>query len=178
MARIAPFSLCAATLGAAAAAIAVGARPADAQCRLCDRPTTQREAQGSSERIALEIETSLNFDRLVLFGSGEGSALIRSDGVRSAAGSIADVGPRAMVGSAVIHGEPGRAVRIDLPSRIELYSLSGGTISFDQVTSDLPVMPRLDSAGRLAFRFGGRIRIRGDAEGDYRSALPITVEYQ
>lgn len=158
--------------------MALGARPADAQCRLCDRPTTQRDAPDQSEHIELEIETSLNFDRLVLFGTGEGSALIKPDGARSAAGSIADIGPRAMVGSAVIHGEPGRVVRIDLPSRIELYSLGGGTISFDQVTSDLPALPRLDSAGRLAFRFGGRISIRGDAEGDYRGSLPITVEYQ
>ena len=158
--------------------MAVAAWPAMAQCRLCDRPTTQRETEGAGKPIELEIETSLNFDRLVLFGAGEGSALITPDGARSSAGSIADIGPRAMVGKAVIHGDPGRALRIDLPSRIELHSLGGGTISFDQVTSDLPAQPRLDSAGRLAFRFGGRIRIRGDAEGDYRGALPITVEYQ
>jgi hypothetical protein len=154
------------------------ARPAVAQCRLCDKPTTQRETAGQSKQIELEIETSLNFDRLVLFGTGEGSAQITPDGARSAAGSITDIGPRAMVGKAVIHGEPGRALRIDLPSRIELHSLGGGTISFDQVTSDLPAQPRLDSAGRLSFRFGGRIRVGGDAEGDYRGALPITVEYQ
>jgi hypothetical protein len=176
MGRIAPFSLCVAALAATAGTI--GAWPARAQCRLCDSPTTQREAAGHSEQIELEIETSLNFDRLLLFGAGEGSALIRPDGARSAAGSVADIGPRAMVGKAVIHGQPGRAVRIDVPPQIELYSLGGGTISFDQVTSDLPAMPRLDSAGRLTFRFGGRIRIRGDAEGDYRGALPITVEYQ
>lgn len=161
-----------------AAAMAVGAWPAPAQCRLCDKPSTQRETPANSKPIELEIETSLNFDRLVLFGVGEGSARITPDGSRSAAGSIADIGPRAMVGKAVVHGEPGRAVRIDLPSRIELHSFGGDTISFDQVTSDLPAQPRLDSAGRLSFRFGGRIRLRGDAEGDYRGALPITVEYQ
>lgn len=133
---------------------------------------------GNGDRIELEIETSLNFDRLVLFGAGEGSARIAPDGATSATGSVTDIGPRAMVGKAIIQGEPGRAVRIDLPSRIELHSFSGGTISFDQVTSDLPALPRLDSAGRLSFRFGGRVRIRGDAEGDYRGALPITVEYQ
>lgn len=160
------------------AVLAASTSPVLAQCRLCDRPSTQRDAAGRSERIELEIESSLSFDRLLLFGAGEGSALITPDGARSAAGSIADIGPRAMVGKAVIHGEPGRSVRIDLPSRIELHSLGGGTISFDQVTSDLPSVPRLDSAGQLSFRFGGRIRVRGDAEGDYRGALPITVEYQ
>ena len=111
-------------------------------------------------------------------GEGDGSALIRPDGSHAAAGAVAGLSPRAMVGRAVIRGEPGRAVRIDLPSRIELHSLGGGTISFDQVTSDLPALPRLDGAGRLSFRFGGRIRINVEAEGDYRGDLPITVEYQ
>jgi hypothetical protein len=68
-------------------------------------------------------------------------------------------------------------VRIEIPRRIELYSLSGGRISFDDLTSDLPSLPRLDPAGRLTIRFGGRLRISGDAEGDYRGDLPITAEY-
>lgn len=174
MGRIASLSLLAATLAASVG----GEWPAPAQCRLCDKPSTELERPAQNEDIRLEIETSLSFDRLILFGPGEGSASLRPDGGHSAGGSIADVGPRAMVGKAVIRGEPGRAVRIDLPSRIELYSLGGGSISFDQVTSDLPAMPRLDSTGQLAFRFGGRIRIRGDAEGDYRGTLPITAEYQ
>jgi len=29
----------------------------------------------------------------------------------------------------------------------------------------------------LSFRFGGRVRISGDAEGDYRGDLPVTAEY-
>ena len=48
----------------------------------------------------------------------------------------------------------------------------------DEVLSDLPALPRLDAAGNLSFRFGGRARISGDADGDYRGDLPITVEYQ
>jgi len=46
------------------------------------------------------------------------------------------------------------------------------------VVSDLPAIPHLDSAGNLSFRFGGRVRITGDADGAYRGELPITVEYQ
>jgi len=38
-------------------------------------------------------------------------------------------------------------------------------------------MPRLDSGGKLTFRFGGRIRVTGNADGDFRGDLPITVEY-
>ena len=62
--------------------------------------------------------------------------------------------------------------------RIELYSLSGGRITLEDVVSDLPSLPRLDSAGNLNFRFGGRVRISGEDDGDYRGELPITVEYQ
>lgn len=174
MGRIASFSFCAAAL----AAIAAASAPVRAQCRLCASPVTQRAAPDPRKDIRLEVETRLNFDRLVLVGDGEGSAQLRPDGSGSAGGAIANLGPRAMAGSVTITGEPGRALRIDLPSRIELYALGGSSISFDEVASDLPAVPRLDSAGRLTFRLGGRIRVRGDAEGEYRGDLPITVDYQ
>jgi hypothetical protein len=167
-----------AMLFAAMAATAATQWPANAQCRLCDKPSTSRDEAKAEDRAQLEVETSLNFDRLILFGEGGGSAVIRPDGSRAAQGSIADIGPRAIVGTAVIHGEPGRIVRVELPQRIELYSLGGGQISFDQVTSDLPSVPRLDASGNLTFRFGGRVTIAGDAEGEYRGDLPITAEYQ
>ena len=77
-----------------------------------------------------------------------------------------------------MHGAPDRIVRVELPRRIDLYSVSGGRITLDDVVSDLPSLPRLDSAGNLTFRFGGRVQISGDADGDYRGDLPITVEYQ
>jgi hypothetical protein len=163
---------------AAIAAAAVTPRPAGAQCRLCDKPTTVRADPTNSDDIQLEIETSLNFDRLILAGGGQGAAVIRPDGSSASEGAVVDVGPRAMVGTAIVHGQPGRIIRVDLPRRIELYSLSGGNISFEDVTSDLPSLPRLDSAGNLTFRFGGRVRISGDADGEYRGDLPITVEYQ
>lgn len=163
---------------AASAAAAAVASPAGAQCRLCDKPTTAREEATAKDDIKIDIETSLNFDRLILFGEGNGTALIRPDGSRTALGSVAGIGPRAMVGTAIVHGTPGRTVRVDLPRRIELYSVGGSRITFDEVVSDLPELPRLDSAGNLTFRFGGRVTLGGDAEGDYRGDLPITVEYQ
>ena len=162
----------------AAAAIAVASWPAGAQCRLCSALVTAREDPSVKQDLKLEIETSINFDRLILLGEGDGSAVIRPDGSHSAVGAVSGVGPRAMVGTATVRGEPGRAVRIELPQRIELYSLNGGSIAFDEVVSDLPSLPRLDSAGNLNFRFGGRIKITGDAGGQYRGDLPITVEYQ
>jgi hypothetical protein len=89
------------------------------------------------------------------------------------------VSPRAMVGTAVVHGEARRAIKVELPRRIDLYSLGNGNrISVDEVATDLPSLPRLDSAGNLSFHFGGRVTITGDADGEYRGDLPITVEYQ
>ena len=60
-----------------------------------------------------------------------------------------------------------RASRRAVPHRIELYSLSGGRITLDQVTTDLSPLPRLDAAGNLSFRFGGRLLVTGDADGQY-----------
>jgi hypothetical protein len=163
---------------AAAASAAATSWSAGAQCRLCSAPVTARDDPSAKQDVQIEIETSINFDRLILLGEGEGAAVIRPDGSSASDGNVSQVGPRAMVGAATIHGDPGRAVKVDLPQRIELYSLSGGRISFDDVTSDLPSLPRLDSAGNLRFRFGGRVKISGDAGGEYRGDLPITVEYQ
>jgi len=164
-------------LALAIAAVAAAGSPARAQCRLCDTPTTSISAS-SSEGIVLEVESRLDFDRIILAGQGQGSAVIRPDGSNSAEGEVAALSARAMVGSASVRGTADRAVRVELPNRIDLYSLSGGRITLDDLVSDLPALPRLDSAGNLTFRFGGRVRISGDADGDYRGSLPITVEYQ
>jgi hypothetical protein len=158
-------------------AAAATSSPAGAQCRLCDEPTTARSAAGPNGDVQLQIETGLNFDRLILSGTGAGAATIRPDGFNGAEGAVIDLGPRAMVGTALVHGEAGRAVRVELPHRIELYSLGGGRITLDDVASDLPAAPRLDSAGNLSFRFGGRLIVTGDSDGQYRGDLPITVEY-
>jgi hypothetical protein len=159
-------------------AIGMAALPdvAQAQCRLCPAPTTER-ALTEVGAARLEVETSLDFDRLVLLGQGEGSATLRPDGSRQVSGVIAAIGGRAMVGSAMIRGEAGRAVRVHLPASIALHSLSGGRVTIDNLVSDLPALPRLDASGALAFRFGGRLTVSGDAEGEYRGDVPITVEY-
>jgi len=162
---------------AALAAAALGSGPAGGQCRLCDKPTT-KISQSDDDAIGLDIETSLNFDRLILSGQGEGAVSIRPDGSSASEGALSRVSPRAMVGTAVVHGVAGRVIRVELPRRIDLYSMSGGRIAVDNLITDLPSLPRLDSAGQLTFRFGGRVTVTGDAEGDYRGSMPITVEYQ
>jgi len=161
------------------AAAAGGLAPirAAAQCRLCDSPTTQVDGATLDGPVSLRIEASLNFDQIIMLGSGEGSAQLRPDGSSQVSGAISTMSSRAMVGSATVRGEPGRAVRIDLPKQIELYSLSGGRLSLDEIASDLPSTAKLDSSGTLQFHFGGRIRLTGDAEGAYRGDMPITAEY-
>jgi len=160
-----------------AASMSVTPLPAMAQCRLCDTPVTSRSAESKTAPISLDIETKLNFDRLILLGQGEGTATLLPNGTRNVSGMISDMSGRAMVGSAVVHGEAGRTVRVELPNRIDLYSLSGGRISLEDVVSDLSAAPKLDGSGSLSFRFGGRLRISGDADGEYRGDVPITVEY-
>lgn len=164
-------------LACAAGGLAVPAA-ADAQCRLCEKPVARTAERAESEAVALEVETRLDFDRLVLLGAGEGTATLLPDGSRSVSGTVGAMSGRAMVGSVVVRGEPGRPLRVELPTRIVMHSLSGGTVAIEGITSTLPSAPRLDSSGTMTFRFGGRLRVSGDAEGDYRGDVPITVDYQ
>ena len=151
---------------------------AGAQCRLCEQPsTTQGPGAATEDNLQLQIETNLSFDRLILSGSGSGAVTLWPNGTSGAEGIVAAMGPRAMVGTVLVHGDPNRAVRIELPRRIELRSLGGGRLTVDDVSSDAPATPRLDAAGNLSFRFGGRLLVSGDADGRYRGDLPITVEY-
>lgn len=148
-----------------------------AQCRLCGQPTTQAPVATPDADVQLQLETTLSFDRLVLSGAGNGAATIRPDGGTGNEGSVSSISSRATVGMVTVHGAPNRALRVDIPRRIDLYSLSGGHIILDDVTTDLPSTPRLDAAGNLNFHFGGRLLVTGDTDGQYRGDLPITVEY-
>ena len=164
-------------LGLIAATTFVAVPSARAQCRLCSTPTTSLESESATKGVALDVQAGLNFDRLIVLGPSGGTAVLRPDGSRQTSGSIEAMGGRAMVGEAHVRGEPGRTIRIDLPSRIELFSLSGARIVIDEIETDLPSLPRLDSAGTLTFRFGGRLQVNGEPEGDFRGDLPITAEY-
>lgn len=160
------------------AAAGAASSPVPAQCRLCDAGTASALPQPPGGDVDLQIETNLNFDRLILLGAGMGAATLRPDGSTGAEGAVMEVGPRAMVGTVLVHGEPNRAVRVDMPRRVELFSIGGGRMTLDDLSTDLSRAPRLDGAGNLSFRFGGRLIIAGDSDGPYRGDLPITVEYQ
>jgi hypothetical protein len=160
---------------AALAGAAIG--PVQAQCRLCSAPTTELQQSEDGSPIRIEVQTTLDFDRLVLLSGGTGTATLLPTGERSATGALGIVSASAMVGTVNVRGEANRTLRVELPPRIELYSLRGAKIVIDELQTDLPSLPRLDAAGNLSFHFGGRLHISGEAEGDYRGDVPITVEY-
>lgn len=165
----------------AAIAVMGFSSPASAQeiaapCQLCSDTKVAPDSQ-PAKPLSLQIDTSMVFDRLILTGSGSGTAELRADGSIRTTGSVASVGRRAVVGEVSIQGEPGRYVRVSLPPSVTLFGFAGGTIRVESIDSDLGGMPRLDSQGRLTFRIGGIVRIDGDLDGEFRGDLPIDVEY-
>src|SRR5260221_9812477 len=140
MGRSLPIAIVLAATGVAAA---IGA-PARAQCRVCDLPSTQMPADSADGDVQLSIETALDFDRLIFSGSGMGAATLRPDGSNAAEGVVTSVGPRATVGTVLVHGQPGRALRVEVPHRIQLFSLGGRLITLDQLSAGLRSLPRLD----------------------------------
>ena len=165
-----------AVLAALALAAPASAQDVGAPCQLCDPAPGEQDTKPATP-VSLDVETSLDFDRLILAGAGIGSAEIGPDGSRSVSGSITAITARAVVGHVTIRGEPGRFVRVMLPGRIILTGLSGGTIALDSITSDLSSAPRLGSDGTLSFRFGGILHITGDVDGEFRGDVPIDVDY-
>jgi hypothetical protein len=161
-----------------AAAAAAVPSAAGAQCRLCSKPTTAPDQSPDGSDVQLEVQATLDFDQLILTQAGQGEAVLRPDGSSSTTGAVEGVASRGRVATIVVHGEANRALRIDVPRRIDLFSLAGAWLTFDQVETDAPQLPKLDGAGNLTFHIGGRLRFMGSEDGRYRGDLPITVEYQ
>jgi hypothetical protein len=176
MGRIHALLAALALLGATGSAAPAISQDIAAPCQLCNRPQRTGEA-GPATPVTLDVETKLDFDRLILTGRGVGSAELRPDGSRIASGSVSAISARAMLGEVVIRGEPGREVRVELPHSIELIGFNGGSIRLDAIRSDLPPITKLDSNGRLNFRFGGIVRVSGDTDGEFRGDVRVNVEY-
>ena len=167
---------CVALLLTFACALLAQGTAALAQCRLCGPQSDLTAPEANAKPMQLEVETSLDFDQVVLIGGGGGVARLAADGSRTTSGGLQPMSSRAMLGEIVIRGEPGRSIRVELPSRIDLFGGSG-TLSISRISSNLPVTPRLDNDGRLRVRFGGELAVAGDAEGSYRGDVAITVDY-
>ncbi len=152
----------------------------DDACRLCKPSDTAVQAEAVREiPLTLEISTKLDFSRAALSGSGGGAIdLDPLNGSRRVDGGIIDLGGSALAGTAVVRGQPGRAVRIDMPASARMTSSTGGIVEISGLRTTLSSHPRLDQSGRLEFSFGGRLLVRGNASGTFRARIPITAQYE
>jgi hypothetical protein len=152
----------------------------DDACRLCaaeDAPHAAAEVRQIP--ISIDITTQLDFSRAALSGAGGGAIEMNPDsGGRRIDGGLIDMGGPAIAGSAVVRGEPGRSVRIDMPQIVKMTSSTGGVIEISGLRTNLASMPQLDATGRLSFSFGGRLLVRGSVAGTFRGRIPITAQYE
>lgn len=150
---------------------AAGAQDA---CRLC---YSDPGAAPGERPLQLEIFADLAFSKLAQTGQGGGSATLGPEGGKQTSGGIIDLGGMAVGGHGRISGEPGRAVRVDLPDRVPMSAGSGGEAELSQFTTSLPARPVLGPDGTLEFSFGARLVVKGKGGGNYRGRIPITVDY-
>lgn len=164
----------------AVAACGMLADPVRAQCLLCDKSAAVAGPLADPDGVPLRIEISaqLDFSRIAT-GSGGGSVTVDpQSGARRLSGNLRDLGGGGLTGEAIVSGAPGHAVRINLPAEILLDGDGGRSARMIDLATDLGPAPRLGTDGRLRFRFGGRLQLSGDDEGNYRGRIPISVEYE
>lgn len=152
--------------------------PAGAQCLLC--PSGRSVGEGKPDApLQVEISAGLDFDRVALTAPGGGEVTVDPVGRgRTLTGAVTSLGGMFMAGSAVVRGEPGRAVRVELPQSVPLRTPAGSTARISRLVTDLPPSPRIGPDGTLRFSFGGRLDISGELDGEYRGRVEITVDYQ
>lgn len=169
-------------LAASLAAAAPAAAPAAAApCQLC----AQDSAQGVAARrvsdavpLHVEVDTQLDFSRVAVGAAGGTVEVDPASGARRLGGDIVDLGGFAVSGVVSVRGAPGAELRVFLPATVELAGTGGRTARVTGLATDLPAAPRLGPDGRLRFRFGGRLQVDAQGDGDYRGRIPVTVEYQ
>jgi len=153
----------------------------EGSCLLCaggGAPTALTESDHSVP-LSIEITTKLDFSRAALPASGGGQIeLDPQSGNKRVGGGMVDLCGAALAGTAIVTGEPGRAVRIDMPSSARMTSAAGGVVEIIGLRTSLMGASRLDSTGRLEFSFGGTVVVRGNVSGTFRARIPITAQYQ
>lgn len=154
-----------------------GSVAAAQSCVLCGITPGDSATSDEVQPLEIELETTLDFDRVIVDGSGAGSVRLLPDGSGSSSGGIEAPGGRSRIGRIVIRGVPNRAITVDFPKTIELTGMKGTTVSITAVVTDLPANPTLDSRGELAVDFGGELRIDGDVDGDFRGNLLVRADY-
>lgn len=168
-------------LCALALAVAVPSAHA-APCLLCGQPDDGGRVGPAAGRedqpLRIEIAAQLDFSRVAV-GLGGGSVEIDpATGARRLSGNLRDLGGMALRGEAIVTGTPGRGVRIFLPAMIELESDDGRSARVVDMATDAGPAPRIGPDGTLRFRFGGRLAVASDVDGNYRGRIPISAEYE
>ena len=79
-----------------------------APCRLCGPDSDAARDSRPAVPLRLEVQTRLEFDKVVFGGFGEALVALTPDGIATMSGAAAATGARAMPGSVLIRGEPGR----------------------------------------------------------------------
>ena len=146
-------------------------------CRLCAAGGDGGTTTAATTPLRLEVETRLNFDKVVFDGKGSALVALSPGGIARLSGAATAAGARAMPGSVLVRGEPGRAVTVELPPRVQLFGSGSGTLMIESLVTDLPAFPRIGDDGTLSFRFGGDLRLTGDSDGVYHGTIDIIVEY-
>lgn len=152
-----------------------------APCLLCGEASAgaDRPVSGGDELpLRIEISAELDFSRIATGRGGGTVTLDPMSGQRRIAGDIRDLGGMALTGEAVVSGSPGRRVRVAIPAEIYLDSDQGRRARVADLVTNLDAAPRLGPDGRLRFRFGGRLAVASDDDGNYRGRIPISVEYE
>jgi Domain of unknown function (DUF4402) len=150
-------------------------------CRLCEpHSATLGTSQPTPDvPLRIEVETTLDFSRVAQNGGQGGEVVVDpKGGVRRVTGGLLDMGGMTLNGTARISGAPNASIRVDLPTRVQLRSSSGGTAEVVDIKTDLSPVPRLDGSGQLVFSFGGRLLVKGAVSGSFRGTIPITADYQ
>lgn len=152
----------------------------DGACLLCaNNDLAELSTSDYSAPLSIEITTKLDFSRAALSASGSGQIeLDPQNGNKRVRGGVIDLGGAALAGTAIVRGQPGRVVRIDMPNNARMTSPSGGTVDITNLRTSLIGTTRLDSSGKLEFSFGGTLNMRGHLTGTFRARIPITAQYQ
>lgn len=170
-----PFALAASVLAVPAGALAQAT--VSAPCRLCSATPDDSFNARPASPLRLQVETRLDFDKVVFEGKGSALFGLSPAGVARLSGAATAAGARAMPGAVLVRGEPGRAVTIGLPARVVLHGAGAGSITLDSLVTDLPAFPRIGDDGTLLFRFGGDLKLEGDSDGAYHGTIDIQVDY-
>lgn len=154
-------------------------KEANAQCRLCSKQT---EVTKSTERkipLRIEITANLDFSRVAKANESGGEVSVDPHTGRRRVGSgLVDLGGFAISGQAHVTGEPRRRVRIELPDQVILTAPNGAKAEVVGLATSLSTEAQLDSNGKLSFSFGGKLRVSGKGDGNFRGRIPITVNYE